>query len=491
MTKFKKFDLSSEETVILNDEIEIPIPQGFHYCKPLDDGTGIRLLLIAPEDYSLDDDIMEAEVGISFTQMFAMNDMSDMKKVISHIFWDGFQIEQFLVNEIEFFVGYQSIIDPSDDTYSKVIALVVCTDNLDTYVVHAVYNHPGIPSDDPQIKESFESAVTDWLNEIKVPDESNSEFEVADPDPELYEYYIHRKNMSNIGRGLLNTVVITSSSMGGSDYQFIPLENMKHEITDEFRNYDDDEYDSDDGDNENILKRKYNELISEICYNDFDVTYDSAIYGNSIKYLFHVNKESFDCTHDRECEINEGYIYKAYMFSALRSFAWTLAKYCDDNYLEPSEVSIETLKKLISFIKSRNWLNFGDDFCEGLCSCHDIHVYFVPERFIGSLNEFVLPSPEQMMDDIKIKATFPSYSPNYSTVSSLENLRKDLDYISDAIETIYMYYSQKKRDRSKELVGDMADILYAWCSIAKAAEQAFFIEDGPRHFYFEQINLDK
>ena len=83
MTKFKKFDLSSEETVILNDEIEIPIPQGFHYCKPLDDGTGIRLLLIAPEDYSLDDDIMEAEVGISFTQMFAMNDMSDMKKVIS------------------------------------------------------------------------------------------------------------------------------------------------------------------------------------------------------------------------------------------------------------------------------------------------------------------------------------------------------------------------------------------------------------------------
>jgi hypothetical protein len=45
----------------------------------------------------------------------------------------------------------------------------------------------------------------------------------------------------------------------------------------------------------------------------------------------------------------------------------------------------------------------------------------------------------------------------------------------------------RKRDDHEALVGDKADIVYAWCALALAAEEPFYSEDGPVNCFFTQI----
>ena len=57
--------------------------------------------------------------------------------------------------------------------------------------------------------------------------------------------------------------------------------------------------------------------------------YDLHEKAKEMQKLFHVNASVFDPRHDRECELEDGLMHRAYMMSGLRSFAWTLADYCE------------------------------------------------------------------------------------------------------------------------------------------------------------------
>lgn len=202
--------------------------------------------------------------------------------------------------------------------------------------------------------------------------------------------------------------------------------------------------------------------------------------------LFHVDEDIFDSRHDREVELTQGYMRRAYMLSALRSFAWTLADYCNEHDVEPDEVDNSIPYRIANFAEYRDWLNYdGETYCKGLCAGSDLHVYYLPDAVTKTDRKKFLSSQEDSDRVRDMKESFPSYNEIPSEVHSLEALRKDLEYIYPAVKILYESLLED-RDTSEQLEGAASDIVYAWIAMAIAAAEPFFTEDGPMNYDFDQ-----
>lgn len=285
----------------------------------------------------------------------------------------------------------------------------------------------------------------------------------AFPDEKLYPHY--NSMLGAGGLGMLGLNVVVNST--GTEYCFYQI----------------DDYVSDE------TSDKVKDAVSKL--NDTKASsYKLADKAVEMRGLFHVSKAAFDDKHDRECELAENYMHRAYMMSALRSFAWTLAAYCDDMSIKPKDVDLEHIHKIINFIKDNNWLNYNDtDYCKGLCSTQDLHVFYLPDKTPKSVKDVFMPDKKTLDDTKKMQEKFPSYNPILEQVGSLDKLRDDLDYIYPAVEKIFNELCEN-RNVDEPLEGDDADILYAWCAVAYAARGPFFSEDGPANCWYTQIESD-
>ena len=190
--------------------------------------------------------------------------------------------------------------------------------------------------------------------------------------------------------------------------------------------------------------------------------------------LFRVNYEVFDAAHDREQEIESGLIQRAETFDGLRSFAWTLSAYCEDQEIEPGELDWPGMQELIAFVAGRKWVNFqADSYCDTLCSGDDIHIFYLPDTVSESDKKTLLKEINNGTEDALSR----------SSIMSLDGLRRDLTYVFPAIQTIYSALSEN-RDPNVALLGNEADILYAWCVTAYAAREPVFTDDGPMNCCF-------
>lgn len=279
------------------------------------------------------------------------------------------------------------------------------------------------------------------------------------PDESLYPHYKNLKSASGMFGGF--NVVVNS---GGTEYSFISFRTA-------LENTDDSE-----------MSALYKRVIDKDVQN-YTLHHKAA----EIRKLFHVNESVFDFRHDRECEIEQGLMRRAYMMSALRSFAWTVVEYCDTNDMDIADISYEALCDYIELVAERDWLNYdGDSYCRGLCGCSDLHVFYVPDGVSESDKDMLRPGKEDYENFKQMKERFPNYNEILSDVHSLDMLRKDLELIYPAIETLYDYLKEH-RDYNKELSGNDADIVYAWCALAMAAREPFFSEDGPPTCFFSQL----
>lgn len=280
------------------------------------------------------------------------------------------------------------------------------------------------------------------------------------PDEELYPHYNSVRSAG--GLGFLGASVVVNAS--GTEYEFIPFRNAA----------DNDEAEED-------MKALYNRVIAK----DTE-SYDLHEKAKEMQKLFHVNESAFDPRHDRECELEEGYMHRAYMMSGLRSFAWTLADYCKQHDCTPEDIDNTIASRIANFVANEDWLNYdGDTYCQGLCSGSDLHVYFVPDGVTQADKKKLLPSKEDKDRVKQMKEKFPSYREILSEVHSLNALRKDLAYIYPAVKVLWDSL-EEERDYDEALLGNEADIVYAWCALALAAKEPFFTEDGPMSCFFSQ-----
>ncbi len=190
--------------------------------------------------------------------------------------------------------------------------------------------------------------------------------------------------------------------------------------------------------------------------------------GTALKMaeLFRVDQSAFAARHDDEGDINERLIDKKYKFSALRSFAWTLADMADREGKAVGDYEYEDLSGICRFIEKRAWLNYeGGSWFDGLCGHDDIHFHYMPEQLIASGEA----------EEICSLVTF-------APMTSLEAFRRDLEQIMDPVIRLHNGLLEK-RDRSVKLEGPEAAVVQAWCVMALAAKEPFFSEDGPMFFF--------
>lgn len=297
--------------------------------------------------------------------------------------------------------------------------------------------------------------TTDGMEEV-----GKEHFTRVTPDEELYPHYNSVRSAG--GLGFLGASVVVNAS--GTEYKFIPFRNAA----------ENDEAEED-------MKALYNRVIAK----DTE-SYNLHEKAKEMQKLFHVNESAFDPRHDRECELEEGYMHRAYMMSGLRSFAWTLADYCKQHDCSPEDIDNTVASRIANFVANEDWLNYdGDTYCQGLCAGSDLHVYFVPDGVTQTDKKKLLPSKEDKDRVKRMKEKFPSYREILSEVHSLNALRKDLEYIYPAVKALWNSL-EGKRDYDEALLGNEADIVYAWCALALAAKEPFFTEDGPMSCFFSQ-----
>ena len=283
-------------------------------------------------------------------------------------------------------------------------------------------------------------------------------FKSVDPAEKLYPHY------ASIQNSIFNFVSGGVVNASGTEFKFQNFDSICNMLS------------SDSNEMRQLLKR----------INDLNPPgYTLANKARNMIKLFRVKESSFDSGNDRESELIHGYMHRAYMMSAIRSFAWTLTDYCKENKFKPEEISSLILFEIVDFISFRNWLNYDDKtHCKGLCSGSDLHVYYLPDGVSKIDKDELLPSQEDRDKVKKIKAKFPNYNEILCEVHSLNALRKDLNYIYPAIKRLYDIL-EKDRDYSDPLEGDVSDIVYSWIALAIAAESPFFTEDGPMSYRFD------
>lgn len=204
--------------------------------------------------------------------------------------------------------------------------------------------------------------------------------------------------------------------------------------------------------------------------------FDLVETAHDMAELFRVNADVFDRAHDREQEILNGYIQRASFYNKLRSFAWTFAAYCDKKKVNPVSVDFDTIQEIVDYIGSREDVNYtADSYSPTICSGNDLHVYYIPNAVSDSKKNKLLEITNAGADANQLRT---------SEIKSLEGLRNELTYMYPAIRAIYDEL-EAIRDRDEALVGGVADILYAWCSMTYAAREPIFSEDGPMNCWWE------
>ncbi len=309
----------------------------------------------------------------------------------------------------------------------------------------------------------------------------HDEFTRAIPDPSLYEYYARYSNMGidKIRRNRQDGVP-SYERWGRFDSQFISL----YRLQDYFMN----DLENDNFEDEREIEQAHRCIDAyERIYRSEEESRDQwrEFYNHAdwMRDLFNVDISIFDDQFDRQGEIGRGLIKESYMINALRSFAWTLAEYCDRKGVTPGDVSYPVVRRLVDFIAEHDWLNYnGTSYCRGLCDAPDNVVFYAPDG-LSDTDRSLLPSPPLNYEDNKGPYQVMGNVP--TIVRSLDALRNDLAFVYPAIQLLFDELAIH-RNYFEILVGDDADLIYTWCGFVYAAWSPFSLEQGWYTYPFER-----
>ena len=267
----------------------------------------------------------------------------------------------------------------------------------------------------------------------------NGRYTEVDPAEELYSHYgkLKREHDKFASMGIRHV------SNNGREHEAIPLTGLMER----------------QGKTDNAVYRRLKAIESKGSYDLKDTALTMA-------QVFRVNESVFDSRHDDEGDIGVTMLEKKSQFSALRSFAWTLADLADREGKSIDDYDADDLSEICSFIEERQWLNYEEgSWFDGLCGHPDIHVYYMPQ---------------EMIDDGTADKICDIF--NYNPIASLDAFRNDLRLLKNPMIRIHNELL-KNRNREEKLDSPEAVVLKTWCALVMSAETSFFSEDGPMVFF--------
>ena len=448
--------------------IKISIPRGFHAETNQAIIGEPRKLVIVPESYSLSADPMEAPVALSIQSSVMKNvpTRADLLNTYFEFFCDrGVPFEKNSVigmykNSDKAFTVSQFF---TGDYFSKAFSLLFANNNV--YIVHLIINYSARDFDARLATWDVDHLAKAWLARIHVtgetipnyPSRSSSSsvkkslptVAKATPSLDLYPHYDQLGNTS-VPKTDLGGMAVIVTNAGGTEFESYPFSHF-------------------DGELKAVAERA---ISKDSCSKEFKQLVATA---TTYAALFRVNKDKFNPKEDRECDIRNLRMRRAYQLHVLRSFAWTLAEQASLQQKSLSDLVIEEYQKVFTAIEKREYLNYqGESHFPTLCGTADLHVFFVPDKTTKADKKTLNDSGE----------VFGNIIPN--SVGSLDGLRKDLLALAETMEKLFQWLLST-RDYSKPLRGPGADTLYAWCTLVLSAETPFYIEDGPMTCRYTQI----
>lgn len=271
----------------------------------------------------------------------------------------------------------------------------------------------------------------------------------ADPDSSLYPHYDQLGDTSKPKTAYGGAGIIITNA-GGTEFESYPFSRF-------------------DGELKAVAERAINK---DSCGKEYRQLVSTA---TAYAALFRVNKDKFNPKEDRECDIRNLRMRRAYQLHVLRSFAWTLAEQASSQQKSLPDLVADDYQKIFTTIEKRDYLNYrADSHFPVLCGTADLHVFFVPDKTTKDDKKVLNESGE----------VFGNTIPN--SIGSLEGLRKDLLALSEPMGKLFQHLLSN-RDYSQPLTGTAADVLYAWCTMVLSAETPFYMEDGPMTCFYTQI----
>ncbi len=450
--------------------IRISIPHGFHAETNQAVIGETRKLVIVPESYSLSADPMEAPVALSLS--YVVNGIPTRADLFGKYFEFFCEHSTAFSNDCDtymyknsnkaFTISQITCGDgESGRCYSKTVSLLFANDSV--YAVHLIINYPKDEYDVELACWDIVHLSNSWLARIQVNGEtvpnypsrgssssvkkSLSSEAKATPASELYPHYAQLGNTSVPKSNFGGIVIVTNS--GGTEFESYPFSRFTEDTGDEF--------------NDDFKAVAERVLSKDSCSKEFK---ELVVTATTYAALFRVNEDMFNSKEDRECDIRNLRMRRAYQLHVLRSFAWTLAEQASIQQKSMTDLSVDEYQKILTTIEKREYLNYqGESHFPTLCGTADLHVSFVPDK--------TTKADKKALSDI-------------GAVGSLDGLRKDLLALSEPMEKLFQWLLST-RDYSEHLTGTGSDVLYAWCTLVLSAETPFYIEDGPMTCWYTQI----
>lgn len=223
---------------------------------------------------------------------------------------------------------------------------------------------------------------------------------------------------------------------------------------------------------------RFDDEDSLVAITESDDGFALAETAREMGEIFRVSEASFEGGEDRESEIENGLLRRCGMYEAFRSFAWTLAAFCDKEGLLPEQVTIDDIEEIADFVvEQRGRLNYeADSFCPTICSGDDIHNYYIPDATPDTARKALAQCMAEESEDDEMDPQ--------AHILSLDGLRKDMEYLFPAMQTIYDNLAAV-RDFDEPLEGAVAEVLYVWCAMTYALRSPIYTEDGPMNCFWD------
>ena len=450
--------------------IKISIPHGFHAETNQAVIGENRKLVIVPKSYSLSADPMEAPVALSLShvvngiptradsfdkyfEFFCEHSTAFSKECDTYMYKNS--DKAFTISQITYGDG------DVGRCYSKTVSMLFANDSV--YGVHLIINYPEDEYDVELACWDIIHLSNAWLARIQVDGETVPEYPSrgssasvkkslpaeakATPARDLYPHYDQLGNTAVPNTRSGGLVIVTNA--GGTEFESYPFSYFCEDSDDDF-----------DGAFKAVAERV---ISKDSCSKEFK---QLVVTATTYAALFRVSEGKFNPKEDRECDIRNLRMRRAYQLHVLRSFAWTLAEQASLQQKSLSDLEVDEYQMIFSAIEKKKFLNYqGDSHFPTLCGTADLHVFFVPDK--------TTKADKEALNDT-------------GSIGSLEGLRKDLLALAEPMEKLFQWLLST-RDYSEPLTGTGADALYAWCTLVLSAETPFYIEDGPMTCWYAQI----